>query len=328
MLTPPRRTAATTTLTLALLAHIALLAATYPAPNGRVNDFAHILDETAEQQLVTIVNDVERQTKAELAIVTVTSLDGQSVEEYADGLFKAWGIGKKDADNGLLILVCPDERVMRIEVGYGLEGILPDGLAGQVIRNEFTPAFRDGNYPRGILDGTRRLADIVKANHVLTPDELRQLEIDAQGRPPTWLTTPFLGLFVGLGSLALGAGTRAKSSFMKIWGAGFGGIPLLLSLIPFFNVAHWVLIPMALGLLAFGYIAAGSPRWKKLLDESGSGSGKGSGKGGGRSSGSGRSSGGSSWSSGSSSSSSSSGSSSGSSFGGGSSGGGGASGRW
>ena len=76
-----------------------------------------------------------------------------SVEEYANRLFKEWGVGQAKQDNGVLVLVAPNEREMRIEVGYGLEGVLPDGLAGQIIRDDFTPRFRDNDYSGGIRDG-------------------------------------------------------------------------------------------------------------------------------------------------------------------------------
>ena len=81
------------------------------------------------------------------------------MEDYATALFNAWGIGKKDRDNGVLILVAVEDRAMRIEVGYGLEGVLPDGLAGSVIRQSFLPRFRDDDYRAGILEGTARIVE-------------------------------------------------------------------------------------------------------------------------------------------------------------------------
>ncbi len=303
-------------------------AADLPRPQGRVNDLAGVLDESTEAALRGMIELVEQDTKAEVAVVTVPSLDGRSVEEYAAALFRSWGIGKAGADNGVLVLVCPAERQMRIEVGYGLEGVLPDGLAGAVIRQQFTPAFRDGDYARGLIDGVRRITEIVRANQVLTADDLARMEAaEAKAsRPPAWIMTPFFGLFIALGAGALGVGVRTKSLFPLLWGGLFGGIPGIMALIPFFNAALWVLVPLAVLMFAIGYfkgpavMAAGS---------SGQGSGRGSGSG--RRSGSSSSSSGSSWSSSSSSGSSwssGSSSSSGSSFGGGRSGGGGASGSW
>lgn len=304
------------------------VAADFPSPQGRVNDFAGVLDEATEAALRAMIDLAERDAKAEIAVVTVGSLEGLTVEQYAEGLFRAWGIGKAGADNGVLVLVCPLERAMRIEVGYGLEGVLPDGLAGSIIRQQFTPAFKDGDYARGLIEGVRRVTEIVRAHHVLTAEELARMAAaeDAAIRPPTWLMTPFFGLFIALGAGALGVGTRTKSMFPLLWGGLFGGIPGVMALIPFFNAALWVLVPLAVIMFALGYFKGAS-----VMAAGSGGGGTGRGKGGsGRGSG-GSSSSGSNWTSGSSSGSSWSGgssSSSGSSFGGGRSGGGGASGSW
>src|SRR5579864_9056663 len=96
-------------------------------PQGYVSDFADILAPDVKNELRAMLGETERQTSAEIALVTVPSLDGETVEEYANRLFKEWGVGKKGADNGVLVLVAPSERRIRIEVGYGLEPVLPDG---------------------------------------------------------------------------------------------------------------------------------------------------------------------------------------------------------
>ena len=110
---------------------------TLPTPIGRINDFAAILDDATERQLDVILEALENQTTAEVAVATVVSLEGLSLDEYANTLFNQWGVGQKGKDNGVLVVVVPHQRAMRIEVGYGLEGVLPDGLAGEIIRNDF-----------------------------------------------------------------------------------------------------------------------------------------------------------------------------------------------
>src|SRR5665811_1745861 len=95
--------------------------AEFPAPQGRVSDFAGVLKPGVLVHLLQTIQQVESKTSAEIAVVTVPSLDGLTVEDYAVQLFKKWGIGKKNKDNGLLVLVCPSEHKARIEVGYGLE---------------------------------------------------------------------------------------------------------------------------------------------------------------------------------------------------------------
>lgn len=293
--------------------------ATPPAPNGPINDFANILDDATEARLRAVVEAVERETTAEIAVATVPSLDGGSVEEVATRYFNTWGIGQKSLDNGVLLLVAPNEREVRIEVGYGLEPILPDGLGGDVIRRDVLPKFKDGDYPGGIEAAVARLATIVRTKHVVTPEEREELARDAEDRPPRWLMVPFFGIFLTIGGYAVGSGLKSKEAFSMLFGGLFSGIPGLMTLIPFFNAPPKYLVPWFLLMAFWGYRQTKKGEtWTMPKASSGGKRGGGSW----RSGGSGGSSSG--WSSGSSGSS----SSSSSSFGGGSSGGGGASGRW
>lgn len=289
-----------------------------PKPAGYVNDFAQLLDAPTRAALEQRLKEVESKTSSEIAVATVTSLDGMSVEEYADRLFMDWGVGQEKTDNGVLILVAPNERQMRIEVGYGLEGVLPDGLAGEVRDAQFLPRFRDDDYAGGIRDGVGRIADIVERNHELSPDELRRFNQSSNGDVPVFLLVPFLGMFVGIGSFMFGLGLRTKTGFPVLFGSMFSGIPMLMALLVMFTVTLYTLAPLWVVMAVTGYVLGGRDKFKDSFRP-----GKGGGKGGG--SGSGWVMGG-----GSSSGSSSGGgfSSGGGSFGGGSSGGGGASGRW
>lgn len=290
-----------------------------PAPNGPVNDFANILDDATEARLRAVIEAIERETTAEIAVATVPSLDGSSVEDAATRYFNAWGVGQKSLNNGVLLLVAPNEREVRIEVGYGLEPILPDGLAGEVIRREVLPKFKDGDYPGGIVAGVDRLATIVRNKHVVTPEERQELAAAAEDRPPRWLMVPFFGIFLTIGGYAVGSGLKSKEAFSMLFGTLFSGIPGLMTLIPFFNAPPKYLVPWFLLMALWGYRQTKKgDAW--TMPKSSSGGSRGGGSGGS----SGSSSSSSSWSSGSSGSS----GSSSSSFGGGSSGGGGASGRW
>jgi uncharacterized membrane protein YgcG len=153
-----------------------LLAQGLPAHVGKVNDFATVLDPTQRQDLERQLTDLERATSAEIALVTVSTLEGRPIEEYATTLFNTWGLGKKGRDNGLLVLVAVQDRTMRIEVGYGLEGILPDGLAGAVMRETFLPRFREGDLVTGVLEGMARLIEIVRRHEVLTAEQRATLD--------------------------------------------------------------------------------------------------------------------------------------------------------
>jgi uncharacterized protein len=183
------------------LALPAVVRADFPKPSGPINDFASVLDEATERELLALVTSVEDQTTSEIAVVTVPSLNGMSVEEYANKLFAEWGIGQKDKDNGVLVLVAPSERKIRIEVGYGLEPILPDGLAGSIIRDQFIPAFKNRDYQTGVLDGVRRIAAVIRSGHVVTADE-RQAWSSAPPTPvivlPGWIMLAFFALMITL----------------------------------------------------------------------------------------------------------------------------------
>ncbi len=165
-----------------LISVVAIAAQTLPKPAGRVTDLANVIDPATEADLDRRLDQLERQTSSEVAVVTVPSLEGVPVEDYAVRLFKEWGIGQAKQDNGVLVLVAPNEREMRIEVGYGLEGILPDGLAGQIIRDQFIPRFRDNDYNGGIRDGVARVVDIVEKQQVLTAEELAKFNESRRGR--------------------------------------------------------------------------------------------------------------------------------------------------
>jgi uncharacterized protein len=130
----------------------------------RVHDFANLLNAQQASAIDAIARDVERQTTAQIAVVTVPSLDGQTVDDYAHELFNAWGIGQKNVNNGVLFLVAPNERRARIEVGYGLEPLLTDALCGEILDNHAVPRFRADDYPGGIEAGTRAIADVLLAD--------------------------------------------------------------------------------------------------------------------------------------------------------------------
>lgn len=287
-----------------------------PKPAGRITDLAGVIDPATETDLDRRIDRVEQQTSSEIAVATVASLNGMSIEEYANRLFREWGVGRAKQDNGVLVVVAPNEREMRIEVGYGLEGVLPDGLAGEVIREQFTPRFRDGDYSGGIRDGVGRVIEVVERHQVLTAEELAQFNEGNSGDDvPYWIAIPFFGLFVTIGFGMLGIGLRSKTGFPVLFGSFFGGMPLLMSMAVIGQLVFATLVPWAVAMFVVGYRLGGRKSWRDAFRNNGKGGSGGSSSG---------------WTmGGSSSSGSSSGSSSSSSsFGGGSSGGGGASGRW
>ena len=236
--------------------------ASLPKPAGRVNDFAELLGAPARAALEQRLQDVETKTSSEIAVATVKSLDGMSVEEYANRLFKEWGVGQAKTDNGVLILVAPNEREMRIEVGYGLEGILPDGLAGEIRDEQFLPRFRDDDYAAGITAGVNRIADIVEKNQVLTPEELARFNSASSDDVPVFILVPFLGIFVAIGSFMVGMGLRTKTAFPILFGGFFSGLPMLMALLVMFTVTLFTLAPFWVAMAAWGYRLGGREKWK------------------------------------------------------------------
>ena len=129
-------------------------------PTGYVNDFAHVLDPTASAQMEDICHQIDEKAHAQIAVVTINTLDGSDIESYAVDLFHQWGIGAKATDRGVLILYAIRDHRARIEVGYGLEPILPDGKVGGFQR-EAIPLMRSGNYSQALQLVTSRVADVI-----------------------------------------------------------------------------------------------------------------------------------------------------------------------
>jgi uncharacterized protein len=130
-----------------------VLAADVPYLTGRVVDNAEILSPPARDRIAGLLKAHDEKTSNQIAVLTLPTLDGESVEGYATRVFEAWKLGQKGKDNGVLVVVVPKDRKMRIEVGYGLEGTLPDVAAARIIRNVMTPAFKAGDYDQGVGDG-------------------------------------------------------------------------------------------------------------------------------------------------------------------------------
>jgi uncharacterized protein len=137
-------------------------AADVPFLTGRVVDDAEVLRPETRQKLAALLKAHEERTTNQVVVLTVPSLEGESVEDYARQVFEAWKLGRKDKDNGVLILVAPSDRRMRIEVGYGLEGTLPDAVAGRIVRNQMTPRFKANDFDGGITDGVESVVAVLE----------------------------------------------------------------------------------------------------------------------------------------------------------------------
>ena len=140
-------------------------------PQGYVNDFAGVLSAQAKEMLTALCAEVDQKAKAQIAVVTVSSLEGVPVEQFSIDLATAWGIGPKQKDRGILILLAPIDHKDRIEVGYGLEPILPDGKVGGFER-EAVPLLRQNDYSGAVLLITERVAAVIAEDQKVTLDTL------------------------------------------------------------------------------------------------------------------------------------------------------------
>jgi uncharacterized protein len=184
-----------------LWASLSAGAVTYPALTGRVVDQANIIPAATRAAIEPKLADLESKSGIQLVVATVKSLEGEEIEPYSNELFRTWKLGEKAKNNGVLLLVAPNEHRVRIEVGYGLEGTLTDALSKVIITNAVAPRFKAGNFGDGIARG---VDDIIT---VLTTDssEWQQrpdLRLDSQGGtdPVSWVL--IVGL-IGLGMLLI-----------------------------------------------------------------------------------------------------------------------------
>ena len=140
----------------------------FPTPHGRVNDFAQVLDPATKAQLNALVATVEERTTSEIAIVVVHTTAPMTPKEYVTALFNHWGVGKRGADNGVMILLAVHDRRVEIETGYGVEGILPDGKVGEMIRTAMLPSLAHDRWGEGLVAGTERVAQrLLEQAHML-----------------------------------------------------------------------------------------------------------------------------------------------------------------
>ena len=185
-------------------------------PQGYVSDFAHVVDPQTRARIEEYCGEVERATGAQMALVTIDTLDGKPIEDFTNDLFRKWGVGKKGQDEGVMLLVAIKDHKDRIEVGYGLEGTLPDGFSGQTLR-QIQPQLRQNDYGNAMLAAAEVMGSaIAKAKgvtlnaHLLEPREQQQ---PSRGGGVPWPLIVF-GIFI-LFAVLRGIGRRG--------GNGYGG---------------------------------------------------------------------------------------------------------
>jgi uncharacterized protein len=193
-------------------------------PTDYVNDYAHVLDPGTVAQLDDICQQIEQKAHAQIAVVTINSLDGSDIDSYAVDLFKKWGIGSKASDHGVLILLAVRDRKYRFEVGYGLEPILPDGKVGGFGR-EAVPLLKLGNYRGALLLMTSRVADVIARDAGVTltgaPPQIPEQPREQPGRGLSPGGMVVLAIIVLLALLV--PPLRRLLFWMLLFGGGGGG---------------------------------------------------------------------------------------------------------
>lgn len=143
----------------------ALLALTVPPLTGMVNDYAAMLSPSTVTQLEGSLRSFEAEQSTQIVVLTIDSLAGESLEEFSIQVADAWKIGQKEHDNGAILLIARNDRKIRIEVGYGLEGSLTDLVAGRIIRDTIAPRFKEGDFDQGVIDGVSGMMAAVQGEY-------------------------------------------------------------------------------------------------------------------------------------------------------------------
>ncbi len=252
---------------LVLFTSLGAVAQDVPPLTGRVVDNAEILSVQTEATITFLLDHHEQQTSNQIAVLTIRTLGGESIESYANRVFRSWGLGRADVNNGVLLLIAKDDRELRIEVGYGLEGDLTDSEAGRIIDNVIVPLFRADDFEGGTLAGVNAIIGTIDGSY--TPPEGSGSGTDDF---PWWaglifvFTHGFLPLFFGVTSLVNPPLTRYMtliftSLFIAPIGFIIGGIALG-------EQAFWgggtILFLYLVGFIIADIYMSNSPKWKEI----------------------------------------------------------------
>jgi uncharacterized protein len=206
----------------------------FPKLTGRVVDEAKLLSPAQKQQLEALSTDVGNVAQRQFVVATIPDLQGYPIEDYGYKLGREWGIGQKDANNGIILIVAPNERKVRIEVGYGLEPIMTDALSQTIIDDQILPKFRSGDMPGGIVAGAQAIAEQMKA-----PPEAAEARVKAAAAEPQaarssgsssdgffaifWIVIILFFVLPIIFRGARGRKYRGGRGPVVLWGPGLGG---------------------------------------------------------------------------------------------------------
>lgn len=235
---------------------------TFPPLTGRVVDQAGLLDASTEAAISEQLAAHEEETSNQVVVVTVNSLEGYAESDYALRLGREWGIGTEAKSNGVILLVAPNERKVRIEVGYGLEGALPDGLAGQIIRRDILPQFKEQDFPSGIRNGVTSILQAVVGEYKAEPVNARKSS-KRSGSSFDFIPLFFIGM-IALPELLRRQGLKRSAN--AAFPGGFAGLVVTL-------ISSNIIIGILFGLAIFAGIYLFNPNTGSGGGGGGSGTG-------------------------------------------------------
>lgn len=198
-----------------------LYPAGFPKLKGRVNDYANILKADEERNIEWMLEDLEKKTSAQVVLLIIDTLDGDTIEDYSIRLTeqKDWKIGQEGVDNGVILIISMKERKLRLEVGYGLEGALTDLKSSYIIRKLIVPGFKSGNYYQGILRGLTTVSGIISKESDISAEDLKRF----REKKDVSSNFPFMFFLIIFFFFVLPALSGKKGKGGTFWGGGFGG---------------------------------------------------------------------------------------------------------
>lgn len=213
-------------MTLLAMTETILAEPTFPQRKGLVNDFAGVIPASDEQKISAIARELLQKTQIPVVVVTMPDIGGADYTEYANRLYETWGIGKKGEDKGVLLFVTVKERKMRIEIGYGVEGIIPDGLAGEIRDKYMIPFLKKNDFGKGLLNGTAAVALILAKHEGVELTGAGAAAQPAAGKPKSRSAFSFLPILFIIIFFVLASRRRGGMGWLllaMLMGGGGGG---------------------------------------------------------------------------------------------------------
>jgi uncharacterized protein len=234
---------------LALLLPFLLWAAEIPPLKARVTDLTNTLSAQQRGALEQTLAEFEARKGAQVAVLMVPTTQPETVEQYAVRVQEAWKLGRKGVDDGVLLVVAKNDRKVHIEVGYGLEGILPDAIAKRIIENDIVPRFKEGDFYGGIRAGADRIMRVVEGEKL--PPPIARPHPQAEGFDFGWIVPLFILVLIGGGILRAIFGRFLGSGIIGTV-AGVAGWAILGSLVAALGIGFLVFVFGLLGGASFG----------------------------------------------------------------------------